>query len=253
LEICNATLKTGIAPVAWTTSAIVPLYKKGDPQNPSNYRGIALSSTAAKLFDKLLLLRLREIVEPLLRDTQNGLQHILALRKVIEHASLHQDQSLLVCFVDFHKAFDSVDRRYLLDTLREYFVPPYLIRAVMSLYANSTARIVTSQGLTESIPLYRGVLQGDTLAPYLFVMVLDRVMRLALDFTVPRLGIISVRRNGSRQMEQRVTDLTFADDIALLASSFEDGQKMLDALAAAAAPAGLTINAPKTKVMVSAT
>ena len=86
--------------------------------------------TAAKLFNKMILHRLRVLVDPKLRDSQNGFrphrscpQHILALRLLVENCTLYQEQSAVLTFIDFKKAFDSVHRSYLLDTLVEFQVP----------------------------------------------------------------------------------------------------------------------------------
>ena len=72
LSICNNVLRSGIAPPDWLNSAIVPLFKKGNQDLPDNYRGIALMSTAAKLFNKMILKRIRDLVDTKLRSNQNG-------------------------------------------------------------------------------------------------------------------------------------------------------------------------------------
>ena len=255
LSVCNRVLHTGVAPPDWVNSAIVPLFKKGDPNLPSNYRGIALMSTAAKLFNKMILKRVRDLVDQRLRPNQNGFrahrscpQHILALRRVIENCQVYQKQSAVIAFIDFKKAFDSIHRSYLVETLTQLEIPIYLIKAIMSLYWESTVQVVTSHGLTDPIPVRRGVLQGDTLAPYLFVLVLDRVMQTALvDETM---GYCVRERRSSRHPGRFVTDLTFADDIALLAQTFEHADLMLQAVALVGREAGLEINVDKTKVLV---
>jgi hypothetical protein len=68
-------------------------------------------------------------------------------------------------------AFDSV-----LPSRNAGRVREYLIKAVMSLYRGST--VVTKYGMNDKIPVDRGVLQGDTLSPYIFIMVMDRVLSL---------------------------------------------------------------------------
>ena len=212
-------------------------------------------STAAKLFNKMILKRIRDLVDTKLRSTQNGFrqhrscpQHILALRRVIENCEVYQEQSAVITFIDFKKAFDSVHRHYLVDTLVDYGISRYLIRAIMSLYWTSTVQVVTTHGLTDRIPVRRGVLQGDTLAPYLFVLVLDRVLRKALDGG--SWGYCVRQRSGSRSPSEYVTDLSYVDDIALFSTSFEQADSMLTSVSAAAREAGLGINFAKTEVLV---
>ncbi len=57
--------------------------------------------------------------------------------------------------------------------LTAYGIPPYLIRAALSLYFNPTARVMLTEGLFDEFNLDHGVLQGDTLAPFLFIFELD--------------------------------------------------------------------------------
>ena len=90
LEFCNETL-LGNKPKAFSTSCIIPLPKKGDLQQPGNYRGICLSAIAGKVYNSLLLNRITPYIDPILRRNQNGfrrnrstLPQILALRRIIE-------------------------------------------------------------------------------------------------------------------------------------------------------------------------
>ena len=86
-------------------------------------------STAAKLFNKMVLIRLRDLVDDTLRPNQNGFrpnrscaQHILVLRGVIEHCETFADTFAVITFIDFSKAFDSVHRSYLCSALEELAV-----------------------------------------------------------------------------------------------------------------------------------
>ena len=90
----------------------------------TNYRGISLIPIAAKIFNKLLLNRIVPHIDPLLRNNQNGfrsgrstLSQILLLRRLIEEMS-HCNRDLALVFVDFSKAFDSVDRSMMFKILK---------------------------------------------------------------------------------------------------------------------------------------
>ena len=107
LDICNDLLRNGTAPDLWRKSCIIPIPKKGDLGQPSNYRGISLTSTAAKIFNKMILLRIRPEVEKVLRKNQNGFRpgrntttQILSLRRLIEGIKEKQLTAILL-FVDF--------------------------------------------------------------------------------------------------------------------------------------------------------
>ena len=91
LDICNDLLRDNAAPELWRKSCIIPIPKKGDLGIPSNYRGISLTSTAAKIFNKMILLRIRPEIERVLRNNQNGFRpgrnttsQVLSLRRLIE-------------------------------------------------------------------------------------------------------------------------------------------------------------------------
>ena len=79
------------SPYIWLRSQIIPIAKKGDLTLPTNHRGISLLPIAAKIYNKLLLNRIRAEVDPILRKNQNGfrpgrstLGQILTLRRIIE-------------------------------------------------------------------------------------------------------------------------------------------------------------------------
>ena len=94
------------------------------------------------------------------------------------------------------------------------------------------------------------VLQGDTLAPFLFITILDYVLRKALEGNEERLGLTLVPRQSRRIGPQTITDLDFADDIALLADNLRDAEELLHRVEAAALKVGLGMNAKKTKAML---
>ena len=69
-----------------------------------------------------------------------------------------------------------MSRERLFDILRTQSVPQKLIKAIKA-YTNNTAQVINGDGNTEFIFIEAGVLQGDTLAPYLLIIVIDYVMR----------------------------------------------------------------------------
>ena len=72
LNIMNLAFKTGTAPQEWTKSVIIPIPKQGDHTDPTNYRGISLTSLAAKTYNRILIDRAKPHVDPLLGRNQNG-------------------------------------------------------------------------------------------------------------------------------------------------------------------------------------
>ena len=85
----------------------------------------------------------------------------------------------VLCFIDFKKAFDSIHRGTMMRILKAYDVPPNLLRAIGTMYTGTRARVTTPDGNSEEFNIQTGVLQGHTLAPFLFIIVLDYALRQA--------------------------------------------------------------------------
>ncbi len=68
----------------------------------------------------------------------------------------------------------------MLKILQAYEIPKTIVEAVGKMYENTKAKVVSPDGETELFDLLAGVLQGDTLAPYLFIIVLDYALRTAI-------------------------------------------------------------------------
>ena len=252
LKICNISLINTTGPSIWRQSQIIPVPKKGDLSLATNYRGISLLPIAAKIYNKLILNRIVPFVDPLLRNNQNGfragrttISQILSLRRLVEETTYSNLDSALI-FVDFSKAFDSVDRTRLFDILKLYGIPDLIIDAIRVLYTDTTATILTPDGETPSFPIKAGILQGDTLAPFLFIMVVDYVLRMSVD-KINDKGLQLHPRRSSRHPPVYLTDTDFADDIALVSSCLENAQDLLHSLESASNSVGLYLNETKTE------
>ena len=256
LRFCNHTFSSLRPPSAWTKSGIVPIPKKGDLTLPLNYRGISLIPIAAKIYNKLLLNRLVPAVDPLLRNNQNGfrggrstISQILALRRIIEEMK-RLDKDFTICFVDFRKTFNSINREVMFNILPLYGIPQPIIAAIKALYTHTQASVITPDGETDFFDIEAGVLQGDTLAPFLFIIVLDYVLRLSLD-TINDKGLQIHPRHSRRQPATHITDLDFADDIALVSDLVTNAEALLHSVEDAANLVGLHCNETKTEVISS--
>ncbi|CAF0980581.1 unnamed protein product [Brachionus calyciflorus] len=251
-EVCVNVYNNYKAPKQWTKNLIFPIPKKGNPQLMTNYRGITLMSIAAKVHNKVLLNRIIPIVDQVLRRNQAGfrkgrscIQQIHILRRIMEGASARQ-LPLFITFIDFKKAFDSISRKMMFGILRHYGIPEKIVRAIEVLYKDSRSQVYVDGVCSEDFKISSGVLQGDVLAPSLFIIVLDYVMRKSeRDF-----GFITHPRKSQRHQQRLLNDLDYAVDIALLERSLEEAQKQLNETCRNAKEVGLEINVTKTKVMV---
>ena len=121
--------------------------------------------------------------------------------------------------------------------------------AIKLLYEDTKAKVLSPDGETELFDILAGVLQGDTLAPYLFVIIIDYVMRKAVGNKAEEIGFRLDNRRSRRKSPTIVTDLMFADDIALVSEEIHQAQTFLDRVEVEAGKVGLHINAGKTELM----
>ena len=251
LHFCNLTLN-GERPPEWGLSSIVPVPKKGDLTKVDNYRGISLTQVAAKLYNRLILNRIRPEIDDKLRFNQNGFRpsrstssQVLALRRLVEEVNNHKVEAVLT-FIDFKKAFDSVNRKTMFKILLAYGIPEKLVNAIKIMYTNNRAMVMTSEGETDFFEVVTGVLQGDPLAPYLFILVLDYALRTAVTAND---GFTIEKRRSRRHQADNIADLDFADDIALLNETIAEAENLLHRLEKSTQSSGLFLNAKKTKYM----
>ena len=252
-KFCVEVFTTLNPPDQWTTNIIVPLPKKGDLSCMNNYRGITLMSIAAKVYNKILLARIREHVDPILRSNQAGFrpsrscaQQVHILRRVMEAFQSYELQ-LIITFIDFKKAFDSINRKAMFAILRHYGIPEKLVNAIGVLYSDSKSAVMVDGNISEPFNVTTGVLQGDVLAPFLFIIMIDYLLQNATKDNDS--GVLTHPRRSRRYPAKVLNDLDFADDIALLESTIPRAQEQLSRTAAAAEGIGLTISVPKTEYM----
>ena len=137
----------------------------------------------------------------------------------------------------------------MLKILKAYGIPPQIVQAIAKLYEGTRARVVSPDGETDFFNVLAGVLQGDTLAPYLFAIVVDYLMRKAINGMDEELGFTLRPRRSRRVPPITITDLDFADDIALLCNEIHQAQELLKRVEEEAARVGLHVNAKKTEHM----
>ena len=152
-----------------------------------NYRGISLISLITKLINRMIINWIRPKIDPLLRGNQNGFRpgwstaaQVLALRRIIEGIKKRYLPVVMI-FIDFYKAFDSINHQTMYTVLAAYGIPKRLLNSIMQIYTNIKAKVKSLDGDAEYFEKFAGVLQGVTLAPFLFVLVLEYAMRQAID------------------------------------------------------------------------
>ena len=241
--------QTGVWPDDWAMSEMILLPKVHGAQECEKHRTISLISHASKVLIEILRRRTANFVHPEISEEQFGFMPgkgttdaILTLRNIIEKTLVRQEQVLWILFVDYTKAFDSVDHRKLWEALDELGVPHHLTWLIQNLYGKAVGKIKVDQDYTGMFPFERGVRQGCPLSPLLFNACGEVIMR-RVEEELDDLSGITI---GGR----RVWNLRYADDTALLAKNKEELEKFGEALRRHSDEFGLKINMSKTFAMV---
>ena len=167
--------------------------------------------------------------------------------RILEGVRAKNLQATLI-YVDFTKAFDSIHRGKMEQILLAYGIPKETVAAITILYRNTKVKVRSPDGDTEYFDIVAGVLQGDTLAPYLFMICLDYVLRTSID-KIKENGFELTKKRSRRYPVKTITDADYADDIAILAKTPDQAETLLHSLERASASIGLYVNAYKTEYM----
>ena len=135
-----------------------------------------------------------------------------------------------------------------MDILKAYGVPDQVVQAIKILYTNTFAKVISPDGDTNFFEVEAGVLQGDILAPYLFVIALNYVLRNATKDEAA-VGFILDKARSRRYPAAMICDTHFADDLALTSNTLEQARLFVLKVESMSTQIGLHLNEDKTKYM----
>ena len=219
----------GRVPELWGTGIITPVLKSSttDKRDQANYRGITITPAIYKLYCNVINNRLKEWEEEngVLCDSQNGFRkgrstvdHIVSLTLLIEIRKLKR-QSTFAAFIDFTKAYDSINRDLPFRKLSDMGLTGRIHKAITSLYDNVKCCVRINGLKTDYFEVSCGLKQSCTLSTLLFnLYVNDLVIKInSLDIGI-EIG------------DEKVSILLYADDLVLVSSSEDDLQILLQEL-----------------------
>ena len=250
LDLLNRFFLEG-PPPCWSTSRMFMMFKKGNPSLPESYRGISLLNSLTKVFTSLLAGRIAAWADAigLLPESQAGFRrgrscvdNLFILSSVIGSRLRLKGGKLYSFFVDFRQAFDRVHHGCLFEKLHSFGLSAKVIN-VLGLFYNEASTVVKINGnYSESIHIYNGVLQGDSLSPLLFALYisdLENFMRL------DGFNGVDLDNRGNN-----VIGILYADDLVLLSDREAGLQIGMNALAKYCRMNFLEVNPAKSKVVV---
>ncbi|XP_076072119.1 uncharacterized protein LOC143043825 [Mytilus galloprovincialis] len=245
-ELYNTCFCNGIVPDVWCQNIIQPLLKKGkDYRDPLSYRCISLMSTVAKVFSHILNKRLVKYIEEndLLSEEQNGfrklrscLDHIFTLCTILRNRKT-MNMDTYLCFIDFSKAFDSVNHTLLWNKLLSNGIHGNFYRTIRNMYSKLQSVVRISRNtLTNWFSVDAGV--RHNLAPTLFALFINSL--------IPEINNL---HKGINIGDDMVSCLLYADDLVIMSDSADGLQSQLDSLHKWTKDHLMTVNYDKSKVM----
>ena len=245
----NDLFKFGVCPDNWKKAVTLLVHKSGPTQNVSNWRPISLTSCLGKLFHSIVSHRIQEhvtgsgvidttIQKGFLPGVNGCIEHTQALCELLDHQRQHKRQYCLGQY-DLKNAFGSLPHYVLFSALEWARLPTNVITYIRALYTGASMQVKCAEGLTGDISITRGVLQGDTLSPVLFLIAMEVVLRY-LRSSLPKYGIV---------WDTRETFIkAFADDLTLVTSTPDELQRATNVLHRVLTTMGLRLNVGKCRV-----
>ena len=261
-RLFNLLLFSRQVPDDWCLSGIMPIYKnKGSANEPNNYRDISLVSCLGKLFTSCINNRLTDFVKEndIIGPEQAGfksdfftIDHLFVLKSLAD-VYLSKRKRLYCCFVDYKKAFDTVNRSKLWTKLSSSGISGRILDVIKNMYLKAKSCVAINGGQSECFPCHIGVRQGENLSPLMFSIYLaDLNNFLASKCT----GLDYLNNIQEEPLNDELTTffklylLMYAADTVLLAESPEDLQTSLNTMKDYCSMFDLEINIDKTKVMI---
>ena len=174
------------------------------PRKETNHRNLSLSQIASKIYNRLILNSIRPVIDGF-RPGRSTSSHLLALRRILEELRNHKKEAVIT-FIDFEKAFDLINRFKRLKIHVARGILSEIHYAIRVMYENTSALVVTPEGNTYIFQVDTGVLQEDSLAPFLLIICLDYTISISV---FPSDGLTLKRKEVVESLPRNSPNLLF--------------------------------------------
>jgi len=215
LAAINTFANLGTLPDSLKLANVVLIHKKGKLDDPANYRPISLLDSILKIYCIMLRIRIQDGVEHLLHDEQYGFrpkrstsQPLFTIRRLAEMAEEGQIPSV-IAFLDWEKAFDSLNHQALFQILDRMKFPKQIIDQIKAIYSGPLFKVLDPNGNSDAHHQSQGIRQGCTISPYLFNLVMHTLI-----FDTTKLA----SRGGISRLSEVINSsfILYADDTAII-------------------------------------
>jgi hypothetical protein len=246
LKFYNLLGKENQIPDDFRKAIIATLFKKGDMTKMENYRGISLLCAGYNILARLLTSVINPIADTFLLESQNGFRSGCSCTdaaytvKLLIEKRVEFNLETHLCFIDFEKAYDRVERGKLIEILLEQKIPKPIISLLRTLYSDTEICVRLENKASDYTKVNQGVRQGCPASCVLFNIYMDQILKEWYK-TQPK----GVKIEGTKRMET----VLFADDQVIMAETEDELQRAVYNLAITAQRYNMKISTEKTRVM----
>jgi hypothetical protein len=184
-NVINKCIKTGIFPDPIKEGIVRPIYKGGAHKDAANYRPIALLSLLDKIFESYIDIQLTSYLQEFkILDSRQfayqknkGAEILLADLSDYINSNLSRKEHTLAVFIDYSKAFDTLDHKILLNKLKNIGIRGPTLSLIQSYLTNRSFRVKIDGQYSKKYSVKSGVPQGSILGPKLFIIYLNDLLK----------------------------------------------------------------------------
>ena len=238
-----------VIPDIWKKAIIHPIPKTKEPSmDPLKHRGLALQSCIFKVFCTVLNVRIMNFLDEndVLDEEQNGFcrqrlcqQHIFSLLTVLKNECQIKKKEVFTSFVDFLKAFNSIDRELMVSKMKLDSIVGPMLNMIQHIYGETWNILRLNERFAPVFRSSKGVLQGNTISPTIFCEFINGLIQ---EIKSMNLGI-EINNN------RKISILAYADDIVLIVKREGELQDMLNVVHRWCRQWRVVVNVNKTKII----